>query len=71
MNKSYQSYMANINSNVSCKSKYKIKIKHDQCNSMKLITNGMPMFGTSPNISYMNEIVNISTLNKVYNVHKE
>ena len=54
MTKSYQSYMANINYNVSCETKCMIKIKHDQSNSMKLITKGIPMIGTSPNIPYIN-----------------
>ena len=71
MSKSYQSYMANINYNVSCEGKCMIKINNDQFNSMKLITKGMPMIGKSPNIPYMNEIVHISTLKKVNNVHKE
>ena len=59
MTKSYQSYMGNLNYDVSCKDKYMLKIKHYKCNSMKFITNCMPMIGTSPNIPYLNELVNI------------
>ena len=71
MTKSYQSYMGNIKCNVYCDAKCMIKIKHGQYNSMKVITKGISMIGKSPIIPYMKEVVNISTLNKVINGHKE
>ena len=50
-NKSKQSYMANVNYDISYKAKYMWKNDWKICSSL-IITKCMPMIGTTPNVSY-------------------